>query len=61
MLRPGSSSMALPIVRTERLTRSFGSLMAVAEVDFREYPTRLEPGMVMQLTIPLPYDEPAWA
>jgi hypothetical protein len=34
---------------------------AVAEVDFREYPPRLEPGMVMQLTIPLPYDEPAWA
>src|SRR5215470_6681220 len=34
MLRPGSSSMASPIVRTERLTRSFGSLMAVAQVDF---------------------------
>src|SRR2546430_3229501 len=34
MLRPGSPSMASPIVRTERLTRSFGSLMAVAEVDF---------------------------
>ncbi len=26
--------MASPIVRTERLTRSFGSLMAVAQVDF---------------------------
>src|SRR5215831_16367443 len=34
MLRPGSSSMASPIVRTERLTRSFGSLLAVAQVDF---------------------------
>jgi branched-chain amino acid transport system ATP-binding protein len=34
MLRPGSPSMASPIVRTERLTRSFGSLMAVAQVDF---------------------------
>ena len=34
MLRPGSPSMAPPIVRTERLTRSFGSLMAVAQVDF---------------------------
>ena len=28
-----------------------------AEVDFREYPPRLEPGMVMQLTISLPFDE----
>jgi len=26
--------MASPIVRTERLTRSFGSLLAVAQVDF---------------------------
>src|SRR6266496_3020401 len=34
MLRPGSPSMATPIVRTERLTRNFGSLMAVAQVDF---------------------------
>src|SRR6266851_5825040 len=34
MLRPGSPPMASPIVRTERLTRSFGSLMAVAQVDF---------------------------
>ena len=34
MLRPGSPTMAPPIVRTERLTRSFGSLMAVAQVDF---------------------------
>src|SRR6266542_1617575 len=35
MLRPGfPSNMASPIVRTERLTRSFGSLMAVAQVDF---------------------------
>ena len=34
MLRPGFPSMASPIVRTERLTRSFGSLMAVAQVDF---------------------------
>src|SRR5262245_23709493 len=34
MLRAGSSSMASPIVRTERLTRNFGSLMAVAQVDF---------------------------
>src|SRR5512144_428508 len=35
MLRPGSpSNMASSIVRTERLTRSFGSLMAVAQVDF---------------------------
>jgi xylan 1,4-beta-xylosidase len=34
---------------------------ATAEVDFREYPPRLEPGMVMQLTVPLPYDEPSWA
>jgi len=34
MLRPGPPSMAPPIVRTERLTRSFGSLMAVAQVDF---------------------------
>src|SRR3990172_7367764 len=34
MLRPGSPAMAFPIVRTERLSRSFGSLMAVAQVDF---------------------------
>src|ERR1700694_5897088 len=34
MLRPGSPSMATPIVRTQRLTRNFGSLMAVAQVDF---------------------------
>ena len=34
MLRPGFPSMASPIVRTEQLTRSFGSLMAVAQVDF---------------------------
>ena len=34
MLRPGSPSMSSAIVRTERLTRSFGSLMAVAQVDF---------------------------
>ena len=34
MLRPGSPAMASPIVRTERLTRNFGSLMAVAQVDF---------------------------
>ena len=34
MLRPDLPSMASPIVRTERLTRSFGSLMAVAQVDF---------------------------
>ena len=34
MLRPGPRLMASPIVRTERLTRNFGSLMAVAEVDF---------------------------
>jgi branched-chain amino acid transport system ATP-binding protein len=34
MLRPGLPSMASPIVQTERLTRSFGSLMAVADVDF---------------------------
>jgi branched-chain amino acid transport system ATP-binding protein len=34
MLRPGSPTMAPPIVRTERLTRNFGSLMAVAHVDF---------------------------
>src|SRR5262244_704809 len=33
MLRLGSSSMASPIVRTERLTRSFGSLLAVAQVN----------------------------
>lgn len=30
---------------------------AAAEVDFQEYPPRLEPGMVMQLTIPLPWGE----
>jgi xylan 1,4-beta-xylosidase len=30
---------------------------AMADVDFREYPPRLEPGMVMQLTIPLPFEE----
>src|SRR5258707_15130485 len=34
MLRPGSHSMAMPIVRTERLSRNFGSLMAVADGDF---------------------------
>ena len=33
------------------------SLPAQANVDFREYPPRLEPGMVMQLTINLPYDD----
>jgi xylan 1,4-beta-xylosidase len=30
---------------------------AMADVDFREYPPRLEAGMVMQLTIPLPFEE----
>jgi Glycosyl hydrolases family 39 len=30
---------------------------AMADVDFRDYPPRLEPGMVMQLTIPLPFEE----
>jgi len=30
---------------------------ANAEVDFRHYPPRLEPGMVMQLVISLPFDE----
>jgi hypothetical protein len=33
------------------------SLPAQANVNFREYPPRLEPGMVMQLTINLPFDE----
>jgi beta-xylosidase len=33
------------------------SLPAQANVDFREYPPRLEPGMVMQMTINLPYDD----
>jgi len=33
------------------------SVPAQADVNFREYPPRLEPGMVMQLTMNLPYDE----
>jgi hypothetical protein len=33
------------------------SLPAQASVNFREYPPRLEPGMVMQLTINLPFDD----
>ena len=33
------------------------SLPAQATVDFRKYPPRLEPGMVMQLTLNLPYDD----
>ena len=32
----------------------------MAEVDFREYPPRLQPGMVVQFTIPLPFEE-TWA
>ena len=34
-----------------------GEPPALAEVDFREYPPRLEPGMVMQLTMQLPFGE----
>ena len=66
VIRPLAGSAVEEWVRLEKPTfvnrhilemLELSSLPAQADVDFREYPPRLEPGMVMQLTIDLPYSD----
>ncbi len=68
VIRPGAGSAfetwiqlgKPPFINREVLDAlELASLPAQASVNFREYPPRLEPGMVMQLTINLPFDEVA--